>query len=278
MTTAHVRADPRAPLDEETLRLVDAYWRAANYVSVGQIYLLANPLLREPLLSEHVKPRLLGHFGTTPGSTSYTSISIGRFASATSTRSSSRVRGTAAPAWWRMRTSRARTRSFYQTSDLDEEGLRRLFRQFSFPGGILSHVAPEVPGSIHEGGELGLCAGSRFRSRVRQPRLARGMRCRRRRGRDGAARGELALEQVPQPREGRSRAPDPPPERLQDREPDRARSGPGSGAFAVRGLRVSPVHGRGRRAGSSAPGVCRRARRRCSTRSPRFSVPPARTV
>src|ERR687898_940405 len=106
------------PLPEQELALLDAYWRGANYLSVGQIYLLANPLLREPLRPEHVKPRLLGHWGTTPGlNLLYTHL------------------------------NRCIAR--------DERGMERLFRQFSFPGGVPSHVAPEIPGSIHEGGELG---------------------------------------------------------------------------------------------------------------------------
>ena len=139
----------------DELRLVDAWWRAANYLSVGQIYLLDNPLLREPLRAEHVKPRLLGHLGTTPGPESRLRPSqpairerdldaIYVTGPATAGRASSRTP-----------TSKGRTPRSTPTSARDVDGMRALFRQFSFPGGIPSHVAPETPGSIHEGGELG---------------------------------------------------------------------------------------------------------------------------
>ena len=169
---------------------IDAYWRAANYLSVGQIYLLDNPLLREPLAPEHVKPRLLGHFGTTPGLNLALRPPEPRDPGARPrTRSSSPGPGTAGPALVANAylegtysevypRHRARTRT----------GMRRLFRQFSFPGGIPSHVAPETPGSIHEGGELGYALVARVRRGVRQPRPARRLRRRRRRGRDRAAR------------------------------------------------------------------------------------------
>src|SRR3984957_1662153 len=126
-------------LSEEDLRKMDAYWRAANYLSVGQIYLLDNPLLREPLRPEHVKPRLLGHWGTTPGL---------NFVYVTGP-------GHGGPGLVANTYLEGTYTEVYPTIGHDEEGLRRLFRQFSFPGGIPSHVAPETPGSIHEGGELG---------------------------------------------------------------------------------------------------------------------------
>ena len=107
----------------------------------------------------------------------------------------------------------------YPNISQDAEGMKRLFKQFSFPGGIPSHVAPETPGSIHEGGELGLRPEPRLRRRVRQPRPDRRLRRRRRRGRDRPARHRLARQQVPQPGPRRLRAADPPPERLQDRQP-----------------------------------------------------------
>ena len=279
MTTVHVRADPRAPLDEETLRLVDAYWRAANYLSVGQIYLLANPLLREPLLPEHVKPRLLGHFGTTPG-LNLVYVHLNRAIRERNLERDLR--------------HRAGARRPQPGGECVPRGhvLGALLGRRTRRGGAAEVVPPVLVSGRHpeprraRGAGLDsrrrgarLCAGSRFRSRVRQPRPARGLRRRRRRGGDGAARGELALEQVPQPREGRSRAPDPPPERLQDREPDRARSHSGSGApLAVRGLRVSPAT---RSRATSRRRCTRRLPPRSttrSTRSPRFSVPPARTV
>ena len=157
----------------------------------------------------------------------------------------------------------------------DEEGLRRLFRQFSFPGGIPSHVAPETPGSINEGGELGYSLRARLRRRVRQPGPARRLRRRRRRGRDRTARGELAFEQVPQPGPRRRRAADPAPQRLQDRQPDGARTDPGGrAASAVRGIRLRAAVRDGIRPGADARadgGDARRGARRDRARSRRGS-------
>ena len=143
------------PLSAEELSALDGYWRAANYLSVGQIYLLANPLLREPLTLEHVKPRLLGHWGTTPG-LNFIYAHLNRLI---------RERdlsvlyvtgpGHGGPGLVANTYLEGTYSEVYPHIGQDEEGLRRLFRQFSFPGGIPSHVAPETPGSIHEGGELG---------------------------------------------------------------------------------------------------------------------------
>jgi xylulose-5-phosphate/fructose-6-phosphate phosphoketolase len=143
------------PLDDRELELIDAYWRAANYLSVGQIYLLANPLLREPLTLEHVKPRLLGHWGTTPG-LNLIYAHLNRIIKAHDrevlyiTGPGHGGPGLVANTWLEGSYTDA-----YPGITRDGEGMRRLFRQFSFPGGIPSHVAPETPGSIHEGGELG---------------------------------------------------------------------------------------------------------------------------
>jgi xylulose-5-phosphate/fructose-6-phosphate phosphoketolase len=143
------------PLSPDELRKINAYWRAANYLSVGQIYLYANPLLKEPLKLEHVKPRLLGHWGTTPG-LNFIYVHCNRL-----------IRqhdlnmiyiagpghggpGLVANTWLEGTYS-----EYYPNVSRDAEGMRRLFKQFSFPGGIPSHAAPETPGSIHEGGELG---------------------------------------------------------------------------------------------------------------------------
>jgi xylulose-5-phosphate/fructose-6-phosphate phosphoketolase len=134
---------------------LNAYWRAANYLSVGQIYLLANPLLREPLTPEHIKPRLLGHWGTTPG----LNLIFAHLNRVIQTRDAEVMivigPGHGGPALvanaWLEGTYSER----YPNIGCDAEGMRKLFRQFSFPGGIPSHCAPEVPGSIHEGGELG---------------------------------------------------------------------------------------------------------------------------
>jgi xylulose-5-phosphate/fructose-6-phosphate phosphoketolase len=144
-----------AALSDEEDRLIDAWWRAANYLSVGQIYLLDNPLLREPLRIEHVKPRLLGHWGTTPG-LNFIYVHLNRIIAS---RGKSILfmagpghgaPGVVANTWLEGTYS-----ELYPDVSQDEAGMRRLFRQFSFPGGIPSHAAPETPGSIHEGGELG---------------------------------------------------------------------------------------------------------------------------
>ncbi|MGA3212193.1 MAG: phosphoketolase family protein, partial [Terriglobales bacterium] len=143
------------PLAPEEIRLINAYWRAANYLSVGQIYLYANPLLREPLKLEHVKPRLLGHFGTTPG-LNFVYVHLNRL-----------IRkydlnviyicgpGHGGPGMVANTYLEGTYSELYPNIQQNEEGLRKLFKQFSFPGGIPSHAAPETPGSIHEGGELG---------------------------------------------------------------------------------------------------------------------------
>jgi xylulose-5-phosphate/fructose-6-phosphate phosphoketolase len=151
-----IESDARqGPLSDDELELLDTWWRAANYLSVGQIYLLDNPLLREPLAPEHVKPRLLGHWGTTPG-LNFVYAHMNRAIKARGigaiyvTGPGHGGPGLVASAYLDGTYSEV-----YPHIGRDEEGLRRLFRQFSFPGGIPSHVAPETPGSIHEGGELG---------------------------------------------------------------------------------------------------------------------------
>ena len=142
-------------LSPEELRKIDAYWRAANYLSVGQIYLYANPLLREPLELAHIKPRLLGHWGTTPGL---------NFVYAHMNRAIVRHDlnaifvagpGHGGPGVVANTYLEGTYSEYYADVPCNEAGLKRLFTQFSFPGGIPSHVAPETPGSIHEGGELG---------------------------------------------------------------------------------------------------------------------------
>jgi xylulose-5-phosphate/fructose-6-phosphate phosphoketolase len=142
-------------MTDDALRLIDAYWRAANYLSVGQIYLLDNPLLREPLRPEHVKPRLLGHWGTTPG-LNFLYVHLNR---AIRERDLDAIfvtgPGHGGPAVVAQAYLEGTYTELYPHVTRDEDGLRLLFRQFSFPGGIPSHAAPETPGSIHEGGELG---------------------------------------------------------------------------------------------------------------------------
>jgi xylulose-5-phosphate/fructose-6-phosphate phosphoketolase len=150
------------PLSAEDERLLDAYWRAANYLSVGQIYLRAKPLLREPLRPEHVKPRLLGHFGTTPG----LNLIYAHLNRAILRRDLDVLYvtgpGHGGPGLVANAYLEGTYGEVYPHIGHDEEGLRALFRQFSFPGGIPSHVAPETPGSIHEGGELGYSLAHAF--------------------------------------------------------------------------------------------------------------------
>jgi xylulose-5-phosphate/fructose-6-phosphate phosphoketolase len=143
------------PLSDEELRLMDAWWRAANYLSVGQIYLLHNPLLREPLKLEHIKPRLLGHWGTTPG-LNFLYVHINRIIRQRDLNAIYIIGpGHGGPGIVASTYLEGTYSEVYPGISQDEEGMRKLFRQFSFPGGIPSHVAAETPGSIHEGGELG---------------------------------------------------------------------------------------------------------------------------
>jgi xylulose-5-phosphate/fructose-6-phosphate phosphoketolase len=147
--------DAAKTLSAEELDLIDRYWRAANYLSVGQIYLLDNPLLRQPLAPEHVKPRLLGHWGTTPG-LNFIYAHLNRVIRA---RDLDMIYvcgpGHGGPGMVANTYLEGSYTEVYPEITRDEDGMRALFRQFSFPGGIPSHAAPETPGSIHEGGELG---------------------------------------------------------------------------------------------------------------------------
>ncbi len=158
-------------MTDDALRLLDAYWRAANYLAVGQIYLLDNPLLREPLEPEHLKPRLLGHWGTTPG-LNFLYVHLNR---------AIRARGLDAifvtgpghggPAVVAQSYLEGTYSELYPHVGRDEDGIRALFRQFSFPGGIPSHAAPETPGSIHEGGELGYALSHAYGAAFDDPEL-----------------------------------------------------------------------------------------------------------
>jgi xylulose-5-phosphate/fructose-6-phosphate phosphoketolase len=158
-------------LSTEELRLIDAYWRATNYLSVGQIYLLANPLLREPLRPEHIKPRLLGHFGTTPA----LNLIYAHLNRVIQRRDLSAIYiagpGHGGPGLVANAYLEGTYSELYPHVRLNEDGLRELFRQFSFPGGIPSHVAPETPGSIHEGGELGYALAHAFGAAFDNPDL-----------------------------------------------------------------------------------------------------------
>src|SRR5216684_490584 len=143
------------PLSPEELRKMNAYWRAANYLSVGQIYLYANPLLREPLKIEHVKPRLLGHFGTTPG-LNFVYAHFNRLIKKYDLNVINITGpGHGGPGIVANTYLGGTYTELYPDVQHNEEGLQKLFKQFSFPGGIPSHAAPETPGSINEGGELG---------------------------------------------------------------------------------------------------------------------------
>ncbi|MEG4148877.1 phosphoketolase family protein [Microcoleus sp. Pol12B5] len=143
------------PLSDSELHKMNAYWRAANYLSVGQIYLLDNPLLKEPLKIEHVKPRLLGHWGTTPG-LNFIYVHLNRIIKAQDLNTIYIAGpGHGGPGLVANTYLEGTYTEYYSNISEDEEGIKRLFKQFSFPGGIPSHVAPETPGSIHEGGELG---------------------------------------------------------------------------------------------------------------------------
>ena len=158
-------------LSPEQLRHLDAWWRAANYLSVGQIYLLDNPLLREPLKTEHIKPRLLGHWGTTPG-LNFIYVHINRL-----------IRehdlnmiyvtgpGHGGPGLIANAYLDGTYSEVYPDISLDAAGMQKLFRQFSFPGGVPSHVAPQTPGSIHEGGELGYALSHAYGAAFDNPDL-----------------------------------------------------------------------------------------------------------
>jgi xylulose-5-phosphate/fructose-6-phosphate phosphoketolase len=167
----HPHAAAARPLSDEEERLVDAYWRAANYLSVGQIYLLANPLLREPLQPEHVKPRLLGHWGTTPG-LNFVYVHMNRAIRNWDLNAIYIMGpGHGGPAAVANAYLEGTYSEIYTHITPDADGLARLFRQFSFPGGIPSHVAPETPGSIHEGGELGYALSHAYGAAFDNPDL-----------------------------------------------------------------------------------------------------------
>ena len=158
-------------LSKDQLQAIDAYWRAANYLSVGQIYLLDNPLLREPLSLEHIKPRLLGHWGTTPG-LNFVYLHLNRVINEQDLNVIFIAGpGHGGPALVANSYLEGTYTEFYPDISQDMEGMKRLFKQFSFPGGIPSHVAPETPGSIHEGGELGYALSHAYGAAFDNPDL-----------------------------------------------------------------------------------------------------------
>src|SRR5499425_2702947 len=170
-TPQEEKSRSKLPLGTEELKRLDAYWRAANYLSVGQIYLYENPLLKEPLTKAHVKPRLLGHWGTTPG-LNFIYAHLNRV-----------IReqdlemiyvtgpGHGGPGLVANAYLEGTYTEVYSHISRDAEGMKRLFKQFSFPGGIPSHVAPETPGSIHEGGELGYALSHAYGAAFDNPNL-----------------------------------------------------------------------------------------------------------
>ena len=158
-------------LSDDMLRRIDAYFRAANYLAVGQLYLLDNPLLREPLTLEHIKPNVVGHWGTVPGQ-NFIYVHLNRiikkydlnmiYLSGPGHGGNALVANTYLEGTYS---------EVYPNITEDEEGLKKLFKQFSFPGGISSHVAPETPGSINEGGELGYSLSHAFGAVLDNPDL-----------------------------------------------------------------------------------------------------------
>ncbi len=254
-----------APLSVDELRGLDAYWRASNYLSVGQIYLLDNPLLRETLQREHIKPRLLGHWGTSPG-LNMLCVHLNRV-----------IRrddldviyvigpGHGGPSLVAHAYLEGTYSEVYPEISQDAEGMQRLFKQFSFPGGIPSHVAPETPGSIHEGGELGYALSHAYGAAFDNPDLIVACVVGDGEAENRPARHRLARRnKFPNPaRDGCGVLPIPPPERVQDRQPLLPRPDPEGGAPEVlRGDGLQTVLRRGSRAGGGLyPAARRRVRR-----------------
>jgi xylulose-5-phosphate/fructose-6-phosphate phosphoketolase len=206
------------PWDETLLHRMDMWWRAANYLSVGQIYLLANPLLREKLAHEHVKRRLLGHFGTTPG-LNFIWVHLNRLIRA---RDLNVIfiagPGHGAPGLLASTWLEGSYTELYPSVTQDSTGILQLFRQFSFPGGVPSHAAPETPGSIHEGGELGYSLSHAFGAAFDNPDLLVACVIGDGEAETGPLATLLAWQQIPQSGNRRGGAADPAPQRLQDRQ------------------------------------------------------------
>ena len=204
------------PLSVDLLLKMNAYWRAANYLSVGQIYLKDNPLLEEPLRLEHIKPRLLGHWGTTPG-LNFLYVHLNRLIKDNDLNMIYVIGpGHGGPGIVAQTYLEGSYTERYPAVERDRSGLHRLFRQFSWPYGIPSHVAPETPGSIHEGGELGYSLVHAYGAAFDNPGFDRCLRHRRRRGRNWCSRHQLAFQQVLEPGARWRGASDPSFERIQD--------------------------------------------------------------
>ena len=232
---------------------MDAYWRAANYLSVGQIYLYDNPLLREPLTLAHVKPLVVGHWGTTPGQ-NFIYVHLNRvikkhdldmiYIAGPGHGGPALVSNVYLEGVWS---------EVYPNVTQDEAGLKKLFKQFSFPGGISSHVAPTTPGSIHEGGELGYSLSHAFGAAFDNPDLIVACVIGDGEAETGPLATVVAVQQVSRSDHRRRRAADPAPQRLQDQQSDGAGPHRVRGVGAVlQGLRLDPVLRRRRPAGSDA--------------------------
>ena len=211
--------EEKGPITEELLSKMDAWWRAANYLSAGQLYLLENPLLRRPLTRDMVKKKIVGHWGTVPGQNFvfvHLNRVIKRYDLDMILLSGPGHGGNFYIANDYMDGSYS---EIYPNISEDEDGMARMFKQFSFPGGMPSHCAPETPGSINEGGELGYGLAHGFGAGS-----DRGGHRRRRRSGDRTAGDILAVQQVPESDRGRRGPADPAPERIQDREPDPVRA------------------------------------------------------
>ncbi len=251
---AAARAKSQASLDTRELRLMDAYWRAANYLSVGQIYLYDNPMLREPLTLAHVKPLVVGHWGTTPGQ-NFIYVHLNRTIKLHDLDMIYIAGpGHGGPALVANTYLEGSYSEIYPDISQDEAGMKRLFKQFSFPGGISSHVAPSTPGSIHEGGELGYSLSHAFGAAFDNPGLIVACIV----GDGEAETGPLATawqsNKFLDPDLRRRGAADPASQRLQDQQSDDSRP-----HFArrtgkiLRGLRLDPVVCRRRRSRGHAP-------------------------
>src|SRR5580698_3413361 len=170
-TLERAKGTTSGALSADDLSKMDAYWRAANYLAVGQIYLLDNPLLREPLKREHIKPRLLGHWGTSPG-LNMLCVHLNRVIKNDDLNMIYVIGpGHGGPSLVAHAYLEGTYSEFYPNISQDAQGMKKLFKQFSFPGGIPSHVAPETPGSIHEGGELGYSLSHAFGAAFDNPDL-----------------------------------------------------------------------------------------------------------
>ena len=230
MTTSLTPA--QAPLSASELRSLHAYWRAANHLSVGQIYLLDNPLLREPLTLAHVKPRLLGHWGTTPG-LNFVYAHLNRLIGARDLQVLYVAGpGHGGPGLVANTYLEGTYSEVYPHVSQSEAGLRRLFRQFSFPGGIPSHVAPQTPGSIHEGGELGYSLAHAFGAAFDNPDLLVCCVVGDGEAETGPLAASWALQQVPRRRARRGGAAGPASQRLQDPTRRSSRGSPSTSCAA----------------------------------------------